>query len=78
MEELIFEFQQKVASVSTHFQRYLINEIGFQNRLIAIKGARGSGKTTLLLQISKLKLETAKSLYVSLDHIYFYDFKLYA
>lgn len=78
MEELIFEFQQKIVNVSTHFQRYLINEIGFQNRLIAIKGARGSGKTTLLLQISKLKLETDKSLYVSLDHIYFFDFKLYA
>jgi len=77
MEELIFEFQQKLAFVSTHFQRYLINEIQLNNRLIAVKGARGSGKTTLLLQIAKLKLDTTKSLYVSLDHIYFFEFKLY-
>ena len=77
MEELIFEFQQKLANVSTHFQRYLINEIQLNNRLIAVKGARGSGKTTLLLQIAKLKLDSTKSLYVSLDHIYFFEFKLY-
>ncbi len=77
MEELIFEFQQKLATVSIHFQRYLINEIQLNNRLIAVKGARGSGKTTLLLQIAKLKLDTTKSLYVSLDHIYFFEFKLY-
>lgn len=77
MEELIFEYQQKIAAVSTNFQRYLIKEIGLDNRLIAIKGARGSGKTTLLLQIAKLKLEVSKSLYVSLDHIYFFEFKLY-
>ena len=77
MDDLVFEFQQKIANVSTHFQRYLIKEIGLNNRLIAIKGARGSGKTTLLLQIAKLKLDVNKSLYVSLDHIYFFEFKLY-
>jgi predicted AAA+ superfamily ATPase len=77
MEELVFEYQQKIATVSTHFQRYLIKEIGLNNRLIAIKGARGSGKTMLLLQIAKLKLDANKSLYVSLDHIYFFEFKLY-
>ena len=78
MEELLFEFQQKIANISTQFQRYLITEIDFKNRLIAIKGARGSGKTTLLLQIAKLNLDISKSLYVSLDHIYFFEFKLYA
>jgi hypothetical protein len=77
MEELLFEYQQKIATISTYFQRYLIKEIGLNNRLIAIKGARGSGKTTLLLQIAKLKLPVNKSLYVSLDHIYFFEFKLY-
>jgi len=78
MEELIFEFQKKLTEVTTDFQRYLIKEIDLNNRLIAIKGARGSGKTTLLLQLAKLKLDASKSLYVSLDHIYFFDFKLYA
>lgn len=77
MEELQFEFQQKIAHVSMQFQRYLLNEIDLNNRLIAIKGARGSGKTTLLLQLAKLQLNVKNTLYVSLDHIYFFDNKLY-
>ena len=71
MEELQFEFQQKISQLSLDFQRHLINGIDLKNRLIAVKGARGSGKTTLLLQIAKLKLDLNKTLYVSLDHIYF-------
>lgn len=77
MEELQFEFQQKIAQLSLDFQRYLVNAIDLKNRLIAIKGTRGSGKTTLLLQIAKQKLNTSKTLYVSLDHIYFFENKLY-
>jgi predicted AAA+ superfamily ATPase len=77
MEELQFEFQQKIANVSLQFQRYLIQDIDLNNRLIAIKGARGSGKTTLLLQLAKLHLDIKKTLYVSLDHIYFFEHKLY-
>ncbi|MDP5001230.1 MAG: AAA family ATPase [Flavobacterium sp.] len=77
MEELQFEFQQKIAHVSLQFQRYLIQDIDLNNRLIAIKGARGSGKTTLLLQLAKLQLDINNTLYVSLDHIYFFEHKLY-
>lgn len=77
MEELQFEFQQKISQQSLDFQRYLINKVDLKNRLIAIKGARGSGKTTLLLQIAKQKLNLNKTLYVSLDHIYFFEKKLY-
>ena len=77
MEELKFEFQQKIATLSIEFQRYLINEIDLNNRLIAVKGARGSGKTTLLLQLAKRKLNLENTLYVSLDHIYFFENKLY-
>lgn len=77
MEELQFEFQQKISQLSLDFQRYLIHSVDLKNRLIAIKGARGSGKTTLLLQIAKQKLDTNKTLYVSLDHIYFFENKLY-
>ena len=76
MEELQFEFQQKISQQSLDFQRYLINKVDLKNRLIAIKGARGSGKTTLLLQIAKQKLNLNKTLYVSLDHIYFFEKKL--
>lgn len=77
MEELKYEFHQKIATLSLDFQRYLINEIDLKNRLIAIKGARGSGKTTLLLQIAKKNFDLQNTLYVSLDHIYFFEKKLY-
>ncbi|MCO5261035.1 MAG: AAA family ATPase [Crocinitomicaceae bacterium] len=77
MENLLLEFQIKVTRVSMDIQRYLVKQIDFKNRLIAIKGARGSGKTTLLLQIAKLHLPLKSTLYVSLDHVYFYEHKLY-
>lgn len=77
MDELWFEFQQKITHVTIDFKRYLLDRIDLKNRLIIIKGARGSGKTTLLLQLAKLYLTDAKCLYVSLDHIYFYEHKLY-
>lgn len=77
MEVLLLEYQSKIARVSMYIQRYLLNQIDLKNRLIAIKGARGAGKTTLLLQIAKLHLPIHSTLYVSLDHIYFYEHKLY-
>lgn len=77
MEDLIIEFQEKINRISPKIKRYLIDEIDIDNRLIAIKGARGSGKTTLLLQLAKLNLPLNTSLYVSLDHIYFFDNRLY-
>ncbi len=77
MEDLILEFQEKINIVSLKFQRYLIDKIDINNRLIAVKGARGSGKTTLLLQMAKRKLPLKSTLYVSLDHIYFFENKLY-
>lgn len=77
MEELLLEFQANLTRISLDLQRYLIYKIDLNNRLIAIKGARGAGKTTLLLQIAKLHLPQNSTLYVSLDHIYFFDHKLY-
>ncbi len=77
MEELKFESQQKIATLSLEFQRYLVNDIDLNNKLIAVKGARGAGKTTMLLQIAKKNFDLEKTLYVSLDHIYFLDNKLY-
>src|SRR5690606_23176840 len=56
---------------------YLVRRIDLSNRLIAVKGARGAGKTTLLLQLAKLHLPLQSTLYASLDHIYFFDNKLY-
>jgi predicted AAA+ superfamily ATPase len=40
-------------------------------------GGRGTGKTTLLLQFIKLELDPEKSLYLSLDDLYFREFGLY-
>lgn len=77
MESLLLEFQLKISQISLEIQRYLVHQIDLNNRLIAIKGARGSGKTTLLLQVAKLHLPVKSTLYVSLDHIYFFDNKLY-
>ncbi len=77
MESLILEFQIKIAQVSLDIQRYLLHQIDRNNRLIAIKGARGAGKTTLLIQLAKLYLPLPSTLYVSLDHVYFYEHKLY-
>ncbi|HRN40941.1 MAG TPA: ATP-binding protein [Vicingus sp.] len=77
MEDLLLEFQLRILQTDVLFKRYLFNQIDLTNRLIAIKGARGSGKTTLLLQIAKELLPQKTSIYISLDHIYFYENKLY-
>ena len=73
MEKLFEKFIQKLQLVSTDFTRSLINEINWKTRLIGIKGARGIGKTTLLLQYIKLNHsnELEKTLYISLDSIWF-------
>lgn len=77
MEDLLIEFQSKIANVSIDIERYLVQKIDLNNRLIVVKGARGSGKTTMLLQLAKLNLPLSTTLYISLDHIYFFDNKLY-
>lgn len=77
MEQLILEFQQKLRTINQNFERYLVKEIDLKDRLIVIKGARGAGKTTLLLQLAKYYLPSSQCLYVSLDHIYFYNQTLY-
>jgi uncharacterized protein len=77
MNDLIQEFLIRLVHFNVPFQRYLYNQIDLSNRLIAIKGARGVGKTTLLLQLAKDKLTKESTIYVSLDHFYFYENSLY-
>ncbi len=77
MEDLIFEHQTKLTQLDVPFRRYLYYNIDLSNRLIAIKGARGVGKTTLLLQLAKNELPKESTLYVSLDHVFFYENKIY-
>jgi uncharacterized protein len=78
MEILFEKFLQKINRVQLNFERYLPLKIDWSSRLIGIKGSRGAGKTTLLLQYAKkhLPLDSNKTLYVSLDDLYFTDNKL--
>lgn len=72
--ELLFELYRKLwRRTSLDFQRSLIHEIQWNNRLIGITGARGVGKTTLVLQYLKKEFGAVgnASLFVSLDHIWF-------
>jgi len=77
MESILIESNQKIKDISLKFVRYIIPEIKWTTRLIAIKGARGVGKTTLLLQYMALqKMHSPEALYISMEHQYFYDHRL--
>ena len=74
MENLIIQSNAKVRNVSLAFRRYLLDEIHWESRLIAVKGARGTGKTTLLLQYMALHLpKDGASLYVAMDDLFFVE-----
>lgn len=78
MDHLIEKFRKKLMPISLRFQRSLMYEIAWEERLIGIKGARGAGKTTMLLQRIKAHLlhELDQVLYVSLDDIWFAEHRL--
>lgn len=71
MEKLFERSRIKIAEVTTDFVRDMHDEIAWDDRLVAIIGARGVGKTTLLLQHIKLYDNTATALYVSADDLWF-------
>ena len=72
MKKLIQYFHVRLNSVKTDFRRYLWEQINWENRLIAIIGARGVGKTTFLLQYIKENFKNLDEvIYVSLDNLYF-------
>lgn len=77
------DFLRNLSAERTHavplsFKRYLYKQIDWNDRLIAIKGARGTGKTTLILQHLHEHLPNpGKALYISLDHLWFADHSLY-
>lgn len=78
MEQLIQRFYEKYAQTNTKSIRGYADTIDWSNRLIGIKGSRGVGKTTLLLQYIKKNFKPDnKVLYVSLDHFWFAENKLY-
>jgi uncharacterized protein len=77
MKELRETFISSIDKVSLDFQRYLIDEIPWLDRMIAVKGARGTGKTTMLLQYIKQNIPiNDEVIYVSLDDLYFSENRL--
>jgi len=51
------------------YRRYIFNEINFDDKMIAIFGARGVGKTTTLFQyLLELQSKNKNVLYISLDY----------
>lgn len=73
MERLIAQHLRLLNNVSLQHQRSLMQEIRWDSRLIAIRGARGTGKTTIMLQHIKetFGTDTHIALYVSMDNLYF-------
>ena len=70
MLEKLFKFQNRLKkSHHIKYKRYLYNEIDFNDKMIAIFGARGVGKTTLLFQyLEELEEKNIKALYISMDY----------
>ena len=76
MNDLYEFFNRKLSNTPTRFLRYKYHQIKWNGRFFAIVGPRGVGKSTMLLQYIKLNLDTADTLYVSADHLYFSRHKL--
>lgn len=77
MNNLIETYKLLIDRVNIDFVRYLHDKINWNNRLLAILGARGVGKTTLVLQHIKMSDEIESSLYVTADDFYFTTHRLF-
>lgn len=71
MEKLIEKSRIKIAEVSADYVRRIHDEIAWDDRLVAIVGARGVGKTTMILQHIKLHDNASTALYVTADDLWF-------
>ncbi len=72
MDALIKRHIDLINQIPLTFQRNMITQLPWNERLIGIKGSRGVGKTTLLLQYIKQKYGLSlKAIYISLDNLYF-------
>lgn len=64
--------------IEDEYQRELIDEVDWNERLLFIKGPRGIGKTTMILQYIKKNYGTGqKALYVSMDNLNLSNFSLF-
>ena len=77
MEQLIAKYRFLLAKTRLDFYRFLFPTLSKKAQSWMILGGRGTGKTTLLLQFIKTNLDPEKSLYLSLDDLYFSTFGIY-
>ena len=71
MLNTIIKYQNRLKKrySTIHYKRYLFDRIDFEDKMIAIFGARGVGKTTLLFQrLFELEDDSKNALYISLDY----------
>ena len=61
----------RIAETDTSYIRNMHDSISWDDRLVAILGARGVGKSTLVLQHIKLYEDIKSSLYVTADDMWF-------
>lgn len=71
MKGLIEKYRSILNRVPLNFVRRLDQKINWNARAICIEGPRGTGKSTLMLQHIKQRLPLEKTIYISLDDIYF-------
>lgn len=76
MRTLYQKFEILLQNTTTHFKRYLYEEISWNSRMVGIIGPRGVGKTTMILQYIKENLGSKRALYVSADDMYFSENRL--
>jgi len=78
MENLFAKQDRLLDMMQTTIVRHQMQEINWDARLLAIRGARGVGKSTLMLQYIKMHYErySRQVLYCTLDSIYFANHSL--
>jgi predicted AAA+ superfamily ATPase len=70
MLDNLIKYQNRLLKIfKIKYKRYIFNNIDFDDKMIAIFGARGVGKTTTLLQyFLELQDKKKNALYISLDY----------
>jgi len=71
MEMLLNKYRRLLGGVHSDFKRGLASPINWNMRAICIEGSRGTGKSTMMFQHIKENLPLDKTLYISLDDLYF-------
>lgn len=78
MDSLFAKQDRLLGRLQTNLVRHQMQDINWNARLLAIRGARGVGKSTLMLQYIKMHYPqySREALYCSLDSIYFANHSL--